>query len=360
MSKLPAFQFYPGDWMKDPNLRRCSAAARGIWMDLLCLMFECADRGRLVTNSVTWTLQDAAQAISGDTKENLSLIQELLDKGVAHQDENGVIYSKRLLRDENKRVGNKERQHDFRESQKSNACVTHHVTPMSEEEVEDEKEDVVGVKKQLLDSAVEEIWQLYPRKVSKKQGISAIRAAIDREAKALELPGAIDYLKIQTEKFFKAVSPYIQDDFMLGKCPHGATWFNDSRYDLPPAEWTANFKTNYGPKALGGANGGTRASQRQNSSFDAIRAAVDRANERATGGGNGSHEGSLHQPGSAGGDAGRDDAGLESPDSGIRRKDIQASVIESTPTLQILPNHGRDKGILRSGIERIPAPVGSG
>lgn len=274
MSKLPAFQFYPGDWMKDPNLRRCSAAARGIWMDLLCLMFECADRGRLVTNSVTWTLQDAAQAISGDTKENLSLIQELLDKGVAHQDENGVIYSKRLLRDENKRVGNKERQHDFRESQKSNgksnAYVTHHVTTMSEDEVEDENEDVVGVKKQLLDSAVEEIWQLYPRKVSKKQGISAIRAAIDRESKALELPGAIDYLNIQTEKFFKAVSPYIQDEFMLGKCPHGATWFNDSRYDLPPAEWTANFKTNYGSKAPGGVNGQTKAQERTSNNRKAI------------------------------------------------------------------------------------------
>jgi uncharacterized protein YdaU (DUF1376 family) len=131
-------------------------------------------------------------------------------------------------------------------------------------------------------------------------------------------------------------------------------------------DWDATFRNwlrrakQYKPTALGGANGGTRASQRQKSSFDAIRAAVDRANERATGNGNGSHEGSLHQPGSAGGDSGRDDAGLESPDSGVRRKEVQASVTESSPTLQVLPNHSRDKGVLRSGIERIPAPVGSG
>ena len=31
--KLPAFQFYPGDWRKDPNLCRCSHAAKGVWID---------------------------------------------------------------------------------------------------------------------------------------------------------------------------------------------------------------------------------------------------------------------------------------------------------------------------------------
>lgn len=30
--KLPAFQFYPGDWRKDPNLCRCSHAAKGVLM----------------------------------------------------------------------------------------------------------------------------------------------------------------------------------------------------------------------------------------------------------------------------------------------------------------------------------------
>ena len=29
--KLPAFQFYPGDWRKDPSLCRCSHAAKGGW-----------------------------------------------------------------------------------------------------------------------------------------------------------------------------------------------------------------------------------------------------------------------------------------------------------------------------------------
>lgn len=40
MAKWPAFQFYTGDWLKDPNLGQCRPATRGIWMDLLCLMHE--------------------------------------------------------------------------------------------------------------------------------------------------------------------------------------------------------------------------------------------------------------------------------------------------------------------------------
>ncbi len=43
--KLPSFQFYPGDWMKDPSLRSVSLEARGLWMDMLCLLFESVRRG---------------------------------------------------------------------------------------------------------------------------------------------------------------------------------------------------------------------------------------------------------------------------------------------------------------------------
>jgi hypothetical protein len=58
MGKLAWFHFYPGDWMKDPDLRRCSPAARGVYMDLLCLMFECEERGVLLVGDEPWTDDD--------------------------------------------------------------------------------------------------------------------------------------------------------------------------------------------------------------------------------------------------------------------------------------------------------------
>lgn len=38
MGKRPYFQFFGGDWMRDPHLSKCAPATRGIWIDLLCAM----------------------------------------------------------------------------------------------------------------------------------------------------------------------------------------------------------------------------------------------------------------------------------------------------------------------------------
>ena len=100
MAKLPAFQFYPGDWLKDPNLRRCTPAARGVWVDMLCLMFECDPRGVLATGGKPWGDDEIASVISGQTAEVLSCIQELLTKEVASRNGAGAIFSRRMVRDE--------------------------------------------------------------------------------------------------------------------------------------------------------------------------------------------------------------------------------------------------------------------
>lgn len=38
--KLPAMHLYTGDWKKDQDLSKCSAATRGAWIDLLCAMHD--------------------------------------------------------------------------------------------------------------------------------------------------------------------------------------------------------------------------------------------------------------------------------------------------------------------------------
>lgn len=71
--KRPAFQFYPGDWRKNARLRRCSPAARGVWVDVMCLMHDSDEYGVL-----RWPLKEIAQA-AGATKAHLN---ELVAKGV--------------------------------------------------------------------------------------------------------------------------------------------------------------------------------------------------------------------------------------------------------------------------------------
>jgi hypothetical protein len=134
MGKLPAFLFYPADWLTEPNLRRCSHAAKGVWIDLLCIMFQSETRGVLCSGDQPWGDEDIAAAVGGDTVEVLAHLNELLSKGVAHRREDGAVYSRRMVRDEQERIDAKQRKRKEREtdvtpmSQKSHADVT----PMSQ------------------------------------------------------------------------------------------------------------------------------------------------------------------------------------------------------------------------------------
>lgn len=107
MAKLPAFQFYPGDWLKDPDLKRCSIFARGLLMDLLCLMWEAKHRGRLAAaDGVTpWSNEEVVNAVCGSTtEEKLVGLKELEDKEVLSRDGNECLFSRRMIRDEELRA----------------------------------------------------------------------------------------------------------------------------------------------------------------------------------------------------------------------------------------------------------------
>lgn len=102
--KAPAFQFYTGDWMKDPALRPCSIAARGLWIDMLSLMFESPRRGYLQhATGKPVTAEQIARMTGCSTDEVSRLLQELDDAGVFSRTDSGVILSRRLVRDERKR-----------------------------------------------------------------------------------------------------------------------------------------------------------------------------------------------------------------------------------------------------------------
>lgn len=81
MATRPAFQFYPADWRNNANLRRCSEAARGAWIDVLCLMHDSDEYGVL-----RWPLADIAQAAGLPIK----LLHELSRKGVLKGADSGA------------------------------------------------------------------------------------------------------------------------------------------------------------------------------------------------------------------------------------------------------------------------------
>jgi hypothetical protein len=98
--KRPAFQFYPADWRKDVELRSCSVAARGLWIDLMCIAHECEPYGHLTVNGRAMNAAQMAGQVGLVPAACKRLLDELIANGVARQTADGTVYSKRMIDDE--------------------------------------------------------------------------------------------------------------------------------------------------------------------------------------------------------------------------------------------------------------------
>lgn len=96
----PWMKFYPRDWRGDQALRAVSLAARGLWMDCLCLMHEAEPRGHLLLNGKKVEVDALARMVGASSEEVSALLAELLSAGVFTLARNGVVTSRRMIRDE--------------------------------------------------------------------------------------------------------------------------------------------------------------------------------------------------------------------------------------------------------------------
>lgn len=98
--KRPAFQFYPSDWRKDPALSACSMAARGLWIELMCIAHESENYGHLEINGKAMTAPQLARMVGESPAVVTKLVAELDGAGVFSRTPEGVIYSRRMVSDE--------------------------------------------------------------------------------------------------------------------------------------------------------------------------------------------------------------------------------------------------------------------
>lgn len=99
-TKRPAFQFYPADWRKDVELQSCSMAAQGLWINAMCIAHECEPYGHLMVNGRPMNTAQLGRQVGLSAKECEGLVSELLDAGVARRNEEGALFSKRMVQDE--------------------------------------------------------------------------------------------------------------------------------------------------------------------------------------------------------------------------------------------------------------------
>lgn len=95
--KLPFIKFFPRDWMGETALQCLGYAARGLWIEIICLMSTSERYGYLIFGGKALTPQQIALMTRGDPKEVEALLDQLIQQGVCSVcRKTGAIYCRRM------------------------------------------------------------------------------------------------------------------------------------------------------------------------------------------------------------------------------------------------------------------------
>lgn len=233
---MPYLRFFPRDWLGDPLLRMISPAARGLWMDLLCVMSSCEPYGHLTVAGKHMTDERAASAVSLPLETYRELLAELEAVGVTSRTAAGVIFSRRLVRDHaaftrSSRAGKAGGGNPALRRNEQQAPQTPSALPNANTEAISQKpyarspnpplkHPIKGAAGATSAPEFELFWSAYPRKTAKKAAIKAWIAAKDKPDIAAIL-SAIARAKT-SEQWQKDGGQYI---------PMPSTWLNQGRWD---------------------------------------------------------------------------------------------------------------------------------
>lgn len=232
VKKSPSFQFYSGDWLRDPALRACSPSTRGTWIDMICFMDQSIKRGFFLAGNQIPTDEIAARMLGLSLEEYSVTKAELVQFNVCSLDENGAIFSRRMLKDEKERKAWRKRQ-SFHRSNKDDVnqdltdyrchgLVTTNVTPKSRSSSSSSSSSILKPplppKRGGGDSDLffEKFWKAYPKKASMGQAERAWRKLSPNEQLVETILQAIERAKT-SENWRKDGGQFI---------PYPATWLN--------------------------------------------------------------------------------------------------------------------------------------
>jgi hypothetical protein len=158
MGKLPFWQFYPGDWRKDPGVQALDYETRGIWFEILLLMFESTDRGKLLLNGLPMPDEALANILGLEVAKVQQTVSKLLSYGVASICQNtGALMNRRMSHDEYLRhvrakagrLGGKQKASKNIANAKQK--VTPHISSSSSSSSSEEKEKETNIKEKEKD-----------------------------------------------------------------------------------------------------------------------------------------------------------------------------------------------------------------
>jgi hypothetical protein len=236
LSKNPAFQFYPGDWLRD-GIAGCSLAAQGLWLRLMLIMHDSPRYGYLcLPNGDPIPPASAARLCGCSEVDYDALTAELIRAGVPSTTSSGIIFSRRMVRDEKQRK-------EWRKRQEIHRLTKRDVTQMSPQCHSDlqsssssSSSNLNTRSKPIAQKPGERelpgfalFWEAYPRRIGKPRAIRAWLSKVRDDALWPEVLAGLEKWKLCEQ--------WQEPRFI----PHPATFLNDER-------WKDEVRRNAGTK----------------------------------------------------------------------------------------------------------------
>ena len=98
-NKAQMMPFDTSDWLRCPELKVLPPDIRGLWMDMLCYMWESVERGVMVkpTGDI-YTKDEIVRMLGKDASGSDTWLDRLIIGGVCGVRADGAIYSRRMVR----------------------------------------------------------------------------------------------------------------------------------------------------------------------------------------------------------------------------------------------------------------------
>ena len=97
--KNPWIKWFWQDWQREEGLRLASLAAKGLWVEMLCIMSGSTRKGFLLIGDKPVPSKDLADLTHTPESEIITLTKELRRRGVFSETDENIIFNRRMARE---------------------------------------------------------------------------------------------------------------------------------------------------------------------------------------------------------------------------------------------------------------------
>ena len=212
--RRPADLWFWSDWFSSFDVRSCSLASRGLWMDMLGIMSRAEIKGALTINGKQIGSKELAKIVGITERETIPLLKELEVHKVFSRLPDGIIINRRMYKtsklsqaraEAGKKGASLRWQKDGKVHNKDEASIV----------IEDEDDNEINKK-------FAEFWAAYPYegRLAKKESRIKFGAIIKRGELAEFIRGFhgyLDFLKHQKVKKNFVQTPMYAKTFLNGR-----------------------------------------------------------------------------------------------------------------------------------------------